>query len=330
MRHMMKWTIFTTAAAGMIMTPAGVLASNENGEADELNMNVHTTVASEMVMTNEDPGKSIAIMRAALNAHGYLMAVESIFGPNTWDFLAEDQSIENENESGNLSPNEKQEVAVASGEEAIETVKQNEDIGEDIRFDDLGGDLQEDGQGAYYTVQLTSQELSEAGGTGTVGRFKVYQNGEYTSVYGEEQNTGSNQEQDTDEDTERYVNARFGYQIDYPADWKPQPEADNGDGRVLQVFDESKNVLVFGSHEDSDKAEVTESSSYKEMELEKGGKGYYQLSEEEESFTFSMRVFENDNRYGFEAEVPEEQGAPSQEEIQDIAKTFTVSDSEEE
>jgi hypothetical protein len=28
-----------------------------------------------------------------------------------------------------------------------------------------------------------------------------------------------------------YHNARFGYHIDYPADFRPQPEAENGDGR---------------------------------------------------------------------------------------------------
>lgn len=28
-----------------------------------------------------------------------------------------------------------------------------------------------------------------------------------------------------------YHNARFGYRIDYPADFRPQPESDNGDGR---------------------------------------------------------------------------------------------------
>lgn len=326
MKRIWKWTLSTIVASGMSMMPAGTLASND--ESEELKMNVHTTVASEMAMTNEDPGKGIAIMRAALNAHGYLMDVESILGLNIWEFLAEHQR--NESESGNSPEGEKQEAAVASGEEAIETVKQNEDFGEDIRFDDLGGDLQEDGQGAYYTVQLTSKELSEAGGSGTVDRFKVYQNGEYTSVYGEEQNTSSNQDQSSSaEDTERYVNARFGYRIDYPADWEPQPEADNGDGRILQVFDDSHNVLVYGSHADGNKAEVTEGTSYEEMELEEGGTGYYQLSEEEESFTFSLRVFENDNRYGFEAEVPEEQGAPSQEEIQEIASTLTVLDSEE-
>lgn len=328
MKRISRWMLSTITVAGMIVTPAGALATND--ESEEPMMNVHTTMASEMAVTNEDPGKSIAIMRAALNAHGYLMDIESILGRNTWDFLVEHQHTENESKSGNASESEKQKAAVASGEEAIETVKQNEDFGEDIRFDDLGGELQEDGQGSYYTVQLTSKELAEAGGTGTVDRFKVYQNGEYTSVYGEEQNTNSNQDQSSAEDTDRYVNARFGYRIDYPADWEPQQESDNGDGRVLQVFDDSHNALVFGSHEDSNKAEYTESSSYKEMELKEGGTGYYQLSEEEDSFTFSLRMFENNNRYGFEAEVPEEQGAPSQEEIREIARTLTVLESEEE
>ncbi|WP_022794539.1 hypothetical protein [Marinococcus halotolerans] len=330
MKRISKWKLSAITAAGIIIAPTGVLASNNNGESDELETSIHTTVAAEMAVSNEDPAKGVAIMRAALNAHGYLLNINSILGLNTWEFLAEHQNGDNESESGNSPESEKEEAAVASGEEAIETVKQHEDFGEDIRFDDLGGDLKEDEQGAYYTVQLTSQELSEAGGTGAVDRFKVYENGEYTSVYGEEQNTNSNPDQSPAEDTERYTNARFGYQIDYPADWEPQQESDNGDGRVLQNFDDSHNVLVFGSHEDSNKAEFTESSSYKEMELKEGGTGYYQLSEGEESFTFSMRVFENDNRYGFEAEVPEEQGTPSQEEIQEIARTFTVLDSEEE
>lgn len=329
MKRISKWKLSAITAAGIIIAPTGAMASNNNGESDELKTSIHTAVAAETTLSNEDPAKGVAIIRAALNAHGYLMNAESIIELNIWKFLAEHQSSK-ESEGGNLSEGENQEAAVASGEEAIETVKQHEEFGEDIRFSYLGGELREDGQGAYYTVQLTSKELSEAGGTGTVDRFKVYQNGEYTSVYGEEQKTNSNQNQSPAGETERYTNARFGYRIDYPSDWKPQQEADNGDGRVLEVFDNSHNALVYGSHADSNKSEIIESSSYKEMELKEGGTGYYQLSEEEDSFTFSMRVFENDNRYGFEAEVPEEQGTPSQEEIQEIARTFTVLGAEEE
>ena len=40
-----------------------------------------------------------------------------------------------------------------------------------------------------------------------------------------------------------YHNARFGYRIDYPADFRPQPEADNGDGRCF-VSADGQTVLT--------------------------------------------------------------------------------------
>lgn len=39
-----------------------------------------------------------------------------------------------------------------------------------------------------------------------------------------------------------YHNARFGYRIDYPADFRPQPEAANGDGRRF-VSPDGQTVL---------------------------------------------------------------------------------------
>lgn len=50
---------------------------------------------------------------------------------------------------------------------------------EDIIFDDMGGSLEEDAQGSYYTITLYSKELKEAGGSGTLESYKVYQNGKY-------------------------------------------------------------------------------------------------------------------------------------------------------
>ena len=40
-----------------------------------------------------------------------------------------------------------------------------------------------------------------------------------------------------------YHNARFGYHIDYPADFRPQPESDNGDGRLF-VSADGQTVLT--------------------------------------------------------------------------------------
>ncbi len=50
-----------------------------------------------------------------------------------------------------------------------------------------------------------------------------------------------------------YVNARFGYSIDYPADFlSPEREADNGDGRAFHARHGAGKVLVWGSYRDED------------------------------------------------------------------------------
>ncbi|WP_052948590.1 hypothetical protein [Bacillus sp. TH008] len=70
---------------------------------------------------------------------------------------------------------------ITSGSSAIEHLKsklkmENQD---DIVFDDMGGDLETDGNGSFYTVELTSKSLRKNGGSGTVGLYKVYQDGTY-------------------------------------------------------------------------------------------------------------------------------------------------------
>lgn len=54
---------------------------------------------------------------------------------------------------------------------------------EDIVFDDMGGSLKTDANGSYYTATLDSKAFKEAGGSGTVGKYKVYQYGEYELAY---------------------------------------------------------------------------------------------------------------------------------------------------
>lgn len=53
------------------------------------------------------------------------------------------------------------------------------DNNEDIVFSDMGGDLETDKTGSYYTIKLTSKSMQKKGGTGTVGLYKVYQDGTY-------------------------------------------------------------------------------------------------------------------------------------------------------
>jgi hypothetical protein len=45
-----------------------------------------------------------------------------------------------------------------------------------------------------------------------------------------------------------YHNARFGYHIDYPADFRPQPEAGNGDGRRFVSPDGQAVLSTYASY----------------------------------------------------------------------------------
>jgi hypothetical protein len=45
-----------------------------------------------------------------------------------------------------------------------------------------------------------------------------------------------------------YVNARFGFSVDYPADLVPQPESDNGDGRRFLTPNYPFVALAWGAY----------------------------------------------------------------------------------
>jgi len=45
-----------------------------------------------------------------------------------------------------------------------------------------------------------------------------------------------------------YHNARFGYHIDYPADFRPQPESDNGDGRRFLSADGQTVLTAYAGY----------------------------------------------------------------------------------
>jgi hypothetical protein len=48
--------------------------------------------------------------------------------------------------------------------------------------------------------------------------------------------------------THTYLNTRFGYSIAYPADLKPEPESENGDGRVFHSADGLVEARVWGAY----------------------------------------------------------------------------------
>ena len=88
---------------------------------------------------------------------------------------------ENDNSSTSDSEKEKKTIHFSSGSEAIDYLRKELDMenNEDIIFDDMGGRLEKDSYGSYYTIVLYVKTLKEAGGSGTAGIYKVYQDGKY-------------------------------------------------------------------------------------------------------------------------------------------------------
>lgn len=74
---------------------------------------------------------------------------------------------------------------ISSGSAAIKHLRHQlkMDNNKDIAFSDMGGELKTDKKGSYYTIKLTSKSMQNKGGTGTVGLYKVYQDGTYKLAY---------------------------------------------------------------------------------------------------------------------------------------------------
>ena len=89
--------------------------------------------------------------------------------------------------SNNTSDSEKEKKTIlfSSGSEAIDYLRKELDMenNEDIIFDDMGGLLEIDSYGSYYTIVLYSKEWKAAGGSGTLDIYIVYQDGKYVSKY---------------------------------------------------------------------------------------------------------------------------------------------------
>lgn len=70
---------------------------------------------------------------------------------------------------------------VANANEAIQVLKNHLKEGNDadIQFDPLDEQKKKDSMGFYYLIREESKELLEKGGSGTVGIYRVYDDGSY-------------------------------------------------------------------------------------------------------------------------------------------------------
>jgi len=73
-------------------------------------------------------------------------------------------------------------------DEAVEHLKVKLDENDEVNINDTDfipsdDSPKTDEKGTHYIISLESKSLKENGGSGTVGKYKVYQNGDYELAY---------------------------------------------------------------------------------------------------------------------------------------------------
>lgn len=141
---------------------AGCDSSNELSKA--ANSDTETNVVSENIDQSKDLSGDATIPSTDNEAEKQNEDVD----PNPTD-------VQESEDDKNLS-----DLKIESGEEAFQFLKQQlkEGSNEDVSFG-TDGKLESDNKGSYYMVQLVDIPLRVSGKTGTLGYYKVYQDGTY-------------------------------------------------------------------------------------------------------------------------------------------------------
>lgn len=177
-RKMVTLSVFTC----LMLAACGNNSAGEQAESNGSNEMTSSSSEESDASMNEEASTETND-EASMNEEG-TEEVEATSDDPSDEGTEENTDDHSEGDSKDES-SESSEVAITSGSSAVDYLKseleadktQNIDF-EDIVFREMGP-IQTDDGGSYYTVQLTSQSLKEKGGSGTVGLYKVYEDGAY-------------------------------------------------------------------------------------------------------------------------------------------------------
>ncbi|MGN8647569.1 hypothetical protein JNUCC74_18350 [Cerasibacillus sp. JNUCC 74] len=175
----MKKKIFLAGLIAMILAVMTACGSEPSSDAAN-EQDTEETVEEQPNDYSTDPEKPIVSNGSNSNSE------DTTVNKNSTQSIENDTNTSETNDSNiEADPSNNQikeeSIHLSSGSEAIQYLAKELEMenNEDIIFDDMGGSLEEDAQGSYYTITLYSKELKEAGGSGTLESYKVYQNGKY-------------------------------------------------------------------------------------------------------------------------------------------------------
>ena len=186
-----KWLVTITATA-LVASPLSfqiVDASSENASAQtselppDLEPILNVAPEHQPTLQQGSTGMEVKFVQVTLNQSGFKTEVDGLFGAQTDKQVRQFQSKHGLAADGIVGVktwtamfNEYQEVrfsvekAITYAEEALDN--------DDLVFSS-NGVLHKDSDGkVFYSLKAQSQDLIDGGGTGTVGFYDVYQNGD--------------------------------------------------------------------------------------------------------------------------------------------------------
>jgi hypothetical protein len=131
-----------------------------------------------------------------------------------------------------------------------------------------------------------------------------------------------------------YYNSRFEYSVDYPSSLKPQPEADNGDGRQFTVAGSSAYIAVFASYSPS-VFDKTDKGYLKEIRAEvhrqsvayesfKGNRYVYSYVTPKKTIIYGWVVAQKGTEYQLRFEYPEKDKSTFDPIIKQMTQSFKI------
>lgn len=119
-----------------------------------------------------------------------------------------------------------------------------------------------------------------------------------------------------------YSNARFGYSINYPSDWKGTEEAANGDGRPL-YRDENNEILVYASNMSSDFSNLGTDLDRRNITL-KDGRRAIEIKNVKDKTDYIVYFNDGDQQYVFYSKVARDFFDKHESEIKTSARSLRL------
>lgn len=124
--------------------------------------------------------------------------------------------------------------------------------------------------------------------------------------------------------THFYVNNRFGYSISYPENFIPQPEADNGDGRVFLSHDGLIEIRVWGSYHPSFEEAYQELLDEKQVTYRVKKNQWFVVSGIEDKNIFYQKTFSGRHAlYSVRFTYPKRMNSTFSPLLETIVRTFS-------